>query len=200
VNHPLSYDGVTIYQAAFQPTGRLFLTLNGRPRTVQVNAQFQGRGIAMLPIDARRVLLIFPFYVQKDPGVRENHLVAFLRQDGGFFGARPGRMPAFLRLRPGQSQQLGPVRLGFVRPEIATGLQIKKAPETAWVYSAFAIIALGTVMCLFSQRKLWLAADLSSQTLYVLYKTNKGWLGFQKELARLQQQLQQQMARGAQRG
>lgn len=212
VNHPLSLGDVMFYQASFAPTGRFFLQVDGQPLTAEVNTTFNDRPIAMVPVgqaNENRALVVFPFFVQKDAGVERNHLRVFLHEGATFANKQPGQMPPNLTLFEGQSGHLltnagTPVNVTFDHPEIATGFQIKKAPETPWVYLAFGIISLGAVMCFFSQRQLWVAVtnkigDASGNTagqptLYLAYKTKKARFSFQKERCQLESALQQALA------
>ncbi len=193
VNHPMSYGDVTVYQASFAPTGKLFMTLDGQDKTVEINTNFQDRPISMTPIgDPKEALslVVFPFFVKQDPGVKENHVRVFLHKDGSFVGAGKGKMPENLKLYEGEAGSLKGMNVGFIKPEIATGLLIKKSPETFWIYLAFAIICLGTVMCFFSQRQVWVALEPAREgddnpnahKVYFQWKTNKAQLSFNKEL------------------
>ncbi len=203
VNHPLSHGDVTIYQASFAPTGKLFMMINGERKTVEVNTNFQDRPISMTPIgqpEDALSLVVFPFFVKQDPGVKANHVRVFLHQGGSFVGASQGKMPQNLKLFEGETKTLNGIQVGFIKPEVATGLLIKKSPETLWIYLAFAIICIGTVMCFFSQRQIWVALEppsepsdfakgesTASHTLYFHWKTNKAHLSFNKELDALKQ-------------
>ncbi|MGE0201854.1 MAG: cytochrome c biogenesis protein ResB [Candidatus Melainabacteria bacterium] len=193
VNHPLSIDDLTVYQASFNPTGKLFMQINGKPVTLETNTQFQNRSIAMHALEGRPELslIAFPFFVQQDPGVKENYLILFLKDNEGFVGAAPGKMPENLRLRVGESGRLHGMRFTYTKPEIATGLQIKQAPEVPWIYLAFGIISLGTIMCIFSQRQIWMTTQQKEgqSELMTMFKTNKARLSFLKELAGLEQTL-----------
>jgi cytochrome c biogenesis protein len=189
VNHPITLGDLTIYQASFAPTGKLFLEVNGKPLTVNANSQFQGRPISMHPLSDTRALVVFPFFAGQDPGVTKNHVVAFIREGEGFMGAAPGKMPDNLRLPVGQAGEIGGVQVKYVKPELATGLQIKQAPEVLWMYLAYIIICTGTFMCLPSQRMLWLSKDPGGAW-HVLPKTNKDKLGFERELLRFKMALQ----------
>ncbi len=205
VNHPLSYGDVTIYQASFAPTGQLFMRLNGEPKTVEVNTNFQDRPISMTPIGKTEdglSLVVFPFMVKQDPGVKANHVRVFLHQGGSFVGGGQGKMPKNLKLYEGESGTIQGVEVGFIKPEIATGLLIKKSPETFWIYLAFTIICFGTVMCFFSQRQLWIALEpggdgvsndnkQAPHKVYFQWKTNKAHLSFNKELDRLKKAIYQ---------
>lgn len=203
VNHPLVVGDTMIYQASFNPTGKLFLTMNGQPKTVKVNTEFMNRRVAFEELSNGLTLMAFPFFVQQDPDVTRNYVVLFLRDEHGFVGARPGEMPPNLRLLEGESGQLHGIRFTYEKPEIATGLQIKKGPEVPWMYLSYIIIIIGTVMCVFSQRRLWLAItpaeknsdpnhsaeknpNESHPKVYLFYKTNKARLSFMKELQRMQ--------------
>jgi cytochrome c biogenesis protein ResB len=157
VNHPLKLEDVTFYQASFAPTKRLFLEVNGQPKTVTADVPMGPRQVAIVPVDDKRSFMVFPFYVQQDPGVTEPHVRAFLTEKGDVWGSTPGKMPPNITLFSGEEKQLGGVRIRFIKPEFATGFQIKKAPEEGWVYLSFFIIMLGTVMCFFAQRQVWWA-------------------------------------------
>ncbi len=196
VNHPLSIGDLTIYQASFRPTGKLLTDINGTPQALEVNTEMQDRPVSMTLLENGQTLITFPFLVQQDPGVTENYVVMFLKDDNGFVGAAPGQMPENLRLREGESGQIGEVNITYHRTEMATGLQMKKAPEVAWVYAAFIIIILGTLMCIVSQRQLWavFSRDENGQPLLLVrFKTNKARLSFMKELVKLETMLNQQL-------
>lgn len=187
VNHPLSVDDVTIYQANFSPTGKLFTEINGKPATLEVNNRFEDRRVSMTDIGKNKTLIVFPFFVQQDQNAKTNYVVMFIKTNTGFLGEAPGKMPENLRLSEGESGTLGGMTFKYIRPEISTGLQIKKAPEVPWTYLAFLIIATGTVMCIFSQRQIWFA--LKDGQLLAHFKTNKGRLSFLKELQAIQKEL-----------
>jgi cytochrome c biogenesis protein len=187
VNHPLSLDDVTIYQASFSPTGKLFIEVNGKPMTVQTNTQFMGRPVSLTELGNGKALLAFPFFMQQDPNIERNQAVFFLRDTKGFVGAQPHKMPPNLRLEEGQSGTLSGLSIRYIKPEIATGLQIKKGPEVLWMYLSYLIIITGTIMCIFSQRRLWMAIqpkeNLSEGTeIWISYLSNKAHISFAKEL------------------
>ncbi|MBY0404179.1 MAG: cytochrome c biogenesis protein ResB [Cyanobacteria bacterium] len=189
VNDPINWKDLTIYQASYAPTGKLFVELDGRPFPVKVNSEFNGRPISITPLTKNISLVAFPFFVQQDPQAKENHVRFFLQKDGQFLGGAPGKMPTNLRLREGESGTLANIPIKFVKPEMATGLQIKKAPEVVGMYLSYIIIILGTVMCFFSQRQIWIGLRPSpsgkGQEVFFLYKTNKARISFLKELQAL---------------
>ncbi len=191
VNHPMVVGDTAIYQASFNPTGKLFIEIDGQQRKIDVNTEFMNRPVSFTELPNGKTLMVFPFFVQQDPNVTRNYAVFFLRDDKGFVGAKPGKMPPNLRLLEGQSGELSGMRFQYIKPEIATGLQIKKGPEVPWMYLSYVIIILGTIMCIFSQRRLWLAITDgdAGRRVQVLYKTNKARLSFMKELQHLQAEL-----------
>ncbi len=198
VNHPLSYQDFTIYQASFNPTGNLFVEIDGEPVTLDINTEFEDKKIALYQLSKHGLrddlsLIAFPFFVQQDPGVKQNHLVLFMKDSEGFIGQTPGQMPANLRLNVGDSGTLGGHSFRFVKPEIATGLQMKKSPEVPWMYLSYLVICVGTVMCIFSQRKLWLTIDKNTSELLLHFKTNKARMSFIKELNTLRDVLKSQL-------
>ncbi len=195
VNHPLTVDDTVLYQASFNPTGKLFVEVDGKPLTLETNTEFMNRPVSLTELPNGRALLVFPFFVQQDPDVTRNNVVIFLRDAKGFVGAQPGKMPPNLRLREGESGELSGMRFKYVRPEMQTGLQIKKGPEVPWMYLSYIIIIVGTIMCVFTQRQVWVAvtpaAEGQGAQLALTFKTKKAKLSFMKELQRLQMALRQ---------
>jgi cytochrome c biogenesis protein len=196
VNHPLVVGDTVLYQASFNPTGKLFVEVDGKPLKIETNGQFMNRPVSFTDLGNGKTLMVFPFFIQQDPNVTRNYAVFFLRDAKGFVGAKPGQMPPNLRLLEGQSGSLQGVTLKYVKPEIATGLQIKKGPEVPLMYFSYLIITLGAFMCIFSQRRIWIAVTPSAAqgaTVHLLYKTNKARLSFLKELQKLQTELNSQL-------
>lgn len=193
VNHPLSVGDTTLYQASFNPTGKLFMKVNGKPMTLETNTEFMNRPVSMTELSNGRALLVFPFFVQQDPDVTRNNVVVFLRDAKGFVGAQPGKMPPNLRLREGESGELSGMKFEYIKPEFATGLQIKKGPEVPLMYLSYIIIIVGTLMCIFTQRQLWMAVtagqDGKPTRLALMFRTKKAKLSFMKELQRMQTDL-----------
>ncbi|MCA9798763.1 MAG: cytochrome c biogenesis protein ResB [Cyanobacteria bacterium HKST-UBA04] len=187
VNHPLSYDHISIYQASFAPSGRFKVTVDGQPRLLELNQAFNQRSISVNRLSDGRTLIMFPFFANQDPGVTQDHAVFFVLKKGE--GDLPqGTMPETLKLLPGASGTLKGTHITYVEPEMQTGLQIKRAPEVPWMYLSFVIISIGTVMCFFSQRQVWLTlapvdGDPSAGHAVMLHpKTNKARLSFRREM------------------
>lgn len=195
VNHPLAVDDTVLYQASFNPTGKLFVEVDGKRLTLDTNTEFMNRPVSLSELPNGRALLVFPFFVQQDPDVTRNNVVIFLRDAKGFVGAQPGKMPPNLRLREGESGEFSGMRFKYVRPEMQTGLQIKKGPEVPWMYLSYIIIIVGTIMCVFTQRQVWVAVtpavEGQGSQLALTFKTKKAKLSFMKELQRLQVALRQ---------
>ena len=202
VNHPLSVDDLTIYQAAYEPTGKFFIEVNGKPQTLEANTQLQDRPVSMSPLEIEGQsdlnLIAFPFFVNDGPEITEDYMVYFVKGPQGFLGANAEgeapKMPDTLKLRVGESgtfPNFPQLKIKYVKPEVATGLQIKKAPEVPWMYGAFLIIIIGTFICIYSQRRIWVAFEKGK--LLVHFKTNKARLSFMKELQKIQRQLNEVM-------
>ncbi|MEB3206714.1 MAG: cytochrome c biogenesis protein ResB [Vampirovibrionales bacterium] len=206
VNHPMvlaaPFDDITIYQASFAPTGKIRLKINGNEQTVLADQQFGERSVAEIPIQTASnqplMLVVFPFYIQQDPGVTAHHIRAFLHTGKGFLGQKAGKMPDNINLRQGESGKLGPVSLEFIEPVFASGLMIKKAPELPWMFIAFALISLGVAMSLQPQRRLWLAIEMNPSQpgtmLYWLGKTRKAQITFNETLDSFQSQWLERLA------
>jgi cytochrome c biogenesis protein len=196
VNNPLMYRNLSIYQASFSPSGRFFLNINGETRRVEINNQFNQRPVSMFKLPQDKTLIMLPFFAGQDEGVAKNYAVFVLRDNKA---GKTGTMPPNIMLEEGQAGQLGAYQIAYVKAEMATGLQIKSAPETGLMYVAFGIITVGAILSYFSQRQLWVSirpiipeAPVSRESQYnyeiVLYpKTNKAGFSFQKECLALRQ-------------
>ncbi len=194
VNHPLSYDDVMLYQSSFSPTGRFLLTVDGNPMTVEVNNNFNDRPISINPLSNGSTLIMFPFFALQDPGVKENFAVFFIRKPGEEFPE--GEMPPTLKLKQGESGEMNGTTVTYLNPEMSTGLQIKRSPEVPLMYLSYIIISLGTVLCFFSQRQLWVTLrEVAPKQFEVLMhpKTNKARLSFHRELGALETSILSQL-------
>ena len=192
VNHPFTRDGVTIYQASFQLTGRHLLRLNGQPQWLQASTTLLGRPCVVKPLppngpNAGQVWL-FPFHPLKDgAGITKAQLQLLYFPAKGTQTSSPQRI-TLMEGAPAvrwQGQQWQ-----YERAELATGLQIKGTPEVPWVYASLLLLSLGILCCTFKQRQLWLSVEgnpegkpQEKQLLWAYAKTRKGqaayaaWLG-----------------------
>lgn len=199
VNHPLNYADTSIYQASFAPSGRFNVEINGHKTILTLNDQFNQRQVSVTRLPNHRLLVMFPFMAGQDPGVDKDFAMFFVR-GGQDDVSGDGRMPPNGRLLPGQQSIVSGVKIKFIGPEMATGLQIKYAPEVPLMYASYLIIMLGAVLCFFSQRQLWIALQPvdptnpdSQQTLIIYPKTNKARFSFMQEIEVLQHKLNLQL-------
>lgn len=195
VNHPLIYDNVSVYQASFAPTGRFILNVAGKPLTVEVNDQLQNRPVSLSVLEDGSKLIMLPFFAAQDPGIKKNLGIFFITKRGE--PVEKEAMVRNLKLEEGESGVLKGIPITYVKPEMSTGLQIKRAPEVTLMYLSYIIIAAGTLMCFFSQRQIWVTLEAVSngKTALMIYpKTNKAWLSFRQELAQITQQITQSLS------
>ena len=189
VNHPLTYKDVTIYQANYAPTGQFYVKINNQPSTLMLNDKFNQRSVSINPLGNGKLLLMFPFFASQD-GVEEDHAIFMVRDPKQKMGN--GKMPPNTKLRPEQRATIDGVKIEYFGPQYFTGFQIKKAPEVPLMYFSFLLISLGTAMCFFSQRQLWVAirpVGNEKAEIIMAAKTNKGHFSYQKELHQLRQLL-----------
>lgn len=168
VNHPLRVGGLSIYQSGFAPTGRLNLTVNGAARSAQTSQRLLGRPAAFMPVlngGEAVLLVIFPAMTQATPQEEAKPdpsriQAVLIRADGQLTSdANPSSGAAPQTLGIGQTVRLSRVTLRYDGPQWASALLIRHAPETPLAFAAFALIALGALSCLFTQRQCWLAPD-----------------------------------------
>ncbi len=209
VNKPLKLpNDVTIYQASYEATGNVWLSVQENPKQPTKPIKLMpapslagiDQAVMLHPLSKGRVLMVFPFIATKDNSIPRHRVEMFIYdpQQGvlGFKDFQQGLKHSKHRLTllEGESGILEGLTLTFHAPEMRTGLQVKRAPEVAWMYLAFLVLSLGVCISFIPQRQIWLhvyqpkTSDASYEVV-LNPKTRKGWQAFYQELAGLQAQL-----------
>jgi cytochrome c biogenesis protein len=179
VNHPLRFQGMTVYQAdwalaAIQvQLGKspiLELPLQSFP---QLGDQVWGIVLPTRPDGSNPVLLALS---------SEQGPVTVYSADAEVLGSLvPG----------GTAAEIAgiPLRVAGVVP--ASGLLLKRDPGVPLVYAGFAIALAGGALSLIATRQLWAIADPEQQKLHVAGLCNRNLAAFSRELPALLAELQQ---------
>ena len=186
VNDPLSYEGVTFYQASY---GSIL-------KQVEVELQDRDTGaIQKLTLPYREVVPI--------PGTQDEIEVMQYQENFSSFG----QAAAIVLLKEGQEPtgswilvdmpefhgnriQNYRVKVSHVEKGQYTGLQVKQDPGVWFVYIGFTAMLMGIGMTFYtSHRKLWVWASPgkreNSTTVFMAGRTNKNSLAFEQEFNRL---------------
>lgn len=172
VNHPLSYQGVTLYQADW--------SIDSARIRVNNSPSFQ---IPVVPVRTESGNKLWGAFVPTKPDLSEGLTLLLpdlqgtgllYNNDGQWIGS----------LRQGMSLALND-RLTLYLDEVigSTGLQIKSDPGIPWVYLGFGLLMVGVVMSYFSHSQIW--ALQTESGLYLGGKTNRALVTFERELGRL---------------
>jgi cytochrome c biogenesis protein len=191
VNDPLSYEGVTFYQASY---GAIL-------KQVEVELQDRDGGATQkLTLPYREVVPI--------PGTQDEIEVMQYQENFSSFGQaaaivllKEGQQPAgswILIDMPefhGNRIQNYRVKVSHVEKAQYTGLQVKQDPGVWFVYIGFTAMLMGIGMTFYtSHRKLWVWASPgkreNSTAVFMAGKTNKNSLAFEQEFNRLCARLQ----------
>jgi cytochrome c biogenesis protein len=195
VNDPLSYQGVTFYQASY---GSML-------KQAEVEVQDRETGVtSRLTLPYREVISI--------PGTHDEIEVMQYQENFSNFG----QAAAIVLLKEGQEpsgswilvdmpefhgNRIQNYRIKVLNIEKShyTGLQVKRDPGVWFVYIGFIVMLMGIGMTFYtSHRKLWVWASPSKSgkkatTIFIAGKTNKNSLAFEQEFndlcARLQDDL-----------
>jgi len=159
VNHPFHYDGVSFYQASYQPTGGHFVTINQPPQKKLIATEtLVGRPFVKQQINPTLTLWFFPLSRLTD-GVQQHQLQVFAEVNGvlqGFGQTVAQAQKASTTLKAGAAPtRFRGVLLQYHRPEIATGIQFKGATEVTAVYWAFALLTLGFLLSQIPHWQVW---------------------------------------------
>jgi cytochrome c biogenesis protein len=143
VNHPLSFDGVDIYQSSWG-LASLRISFNGRPVELPLE-QMGESSMALMPVDDRTLMV----FTLKGP---DKPLRVFAK-------IASWEEPKLLaEIPPGGESALGQLKVGYMQAIPVTGLQYKSDPGLPITYTAFAIIILGATLAAFSHRQIWATA------------------------------------------
>jgi cytochrome c biogenesis protein ResB len=166
VNHPWVYDGVTFYQAQFSPTTQHQLRINGKMQIVDAKETLAGRPYTVLPIDANRRLFIFPLGRFTD-GLPENRLHILIEKNGVLLGYGKGFKAENKNLwslaEGAKPQTIEGIPIAYEKAIMATGLQIKYAPEVPLLYLSLIVFALGCVVSFVPHHQVWFALSAEEQ-------------------------------------
>lgn len=182
VNSPLSYDGVDIYQASWGLAG-VEIAFNGVKKELSLEPM-GNRYASFLPLDPDSVL-IFSVMDQTSP------LRLFAKRTEW---EAPKRLA---EIKPGESVDLGGVKLSFEAVVPLTGLQYKSDPGIPVVYASFAFIIVGVLLAMIPYRHVWAQAEIGrtdsgknesglknedATILYIGGRSQKARVGFERML------------------
>ena len=173
VNHPLRYQGMTVYQADWSlaaitvQIGRspmLQLPLSTFP---ELGDQIWGLVLPTRPDGSEPVFL--------STSSEQGPVQVFDANGALLSNLRPGGEGADVRGLP--------LRVIDILP--ASGLLLKRDPGVPLVYAGFAITLLGGALSMVATRQIWVISDSTHQRLHIGGLCNRNLLGFAAELPQL---------------
>ncbi len=180
VNKPLTYQGVTLYQADWS-VAAVQVTLNRSP-VLQLP-------MALLPIEGSG--RIWGTWIPTQPDLSAG--VSVLARDlQGTILVYDMTGKLVSTLRRGMATTVNGVTLTLVDVVGSTGLQIKADPGIPLVYLGFGLLMVGVIMSYVSHSQVW--ALLDEQSLYLGGRTNRAQITFEKEFMETVAQVQNQTA------
>jgi len=173
VNHPLRFNGITVYQADWSLTA-LTLQLGKSPKLQvplksfpELGEQIWGMVIPTKPNGADPVL----FTVANEEGP-----IQVFDESGQLLASlRPG----------GAAKEIKglPIRIFDVLP--ASGLLLKRDPAVPIVYASFAITLIGGALSVLSTQQLWAIADPENEFMHLGGLSNRNLAGLANEIPSL---------------
>ena len=179
VNHPLRFQGMTVYQADWA--------------LAAIQVQLGKSPILELPLQSFPQLgdQVWGIVLPTRPD-GSNPVLLALSSEQGPVTAYSADAEVLGTLVPGGSATdiAGiPLRVAGVVP--ASGLLLKRDPGVPLVYAGFAIALAGGALSLIATRQLWAIADPEHQKLHVAGLCNRNLAAFSRELPALLAELQQ---------
>lgn len=168
VNHPLRYDGVTLYQTNWSIAG-VRVQLNNSPI-------FQ---IPVAKLDTLGAGEIWGTWIPTKPDMSSGVSMLIKDLQGTALIYNPqGELTSAIRI--GQSIDIDGINIKLLDIIGSTGLQIKADPGVPIVYTGFALLMIGVVMSYFSHSQIW--ALEQDNSFYFGAKTNRAQVSFEREM------------------
>ena len=168
VNHPLRYDGVTLYQTNWS-IAAVRVQLNNSPI-------FQ---IPVAKLDTLNAGNIWGTWIPTKPDMSSGVSMLIKDMQGtALIYNQQGELTSAIRI--GQSIDIDGINIKLLDIIGSTGLQIKADPGVPIVYTGFALLMIGVVMSYFSHSQVW-ALELGDR-FYFGAKTNRAQVSFEREM------------------
>ncbi len=173
VNHPLRFQGMTIYQADWS-LAAVTIKIGDSPKL-------------QLPLQAFPELgdqvwgLIFPSSLESN-----EPLLLTVSNELGPIQIYDSNGQLVTSLRPGgQSAFIDGIDIKVISVLPASGLLLKRDPGVPLVYTGFAILLLGGGLSIISTRQIWVITDPAQSTLHLGGLSNRNLVGLATELPKL---------------
>ncbi len=169
VNHPLRFNGITIYQADWSLAG-IIIKINDSPKLQlplkkidELGEDVWGVLIPSIANDLDPILLTLS---------SEQGPVRVFNQEGTQIGiTRPG----------GDFISIGNYKLNVIRIIPSSGILLKYDPGVPIVYLGFAVSLLGGILSIISTKQLWIISEEKTGLLHIGGLSNRNSSGFAKQ-------------------
>jgi cytochrome c biogenesis protein len=176
VNHPLRYQGVTLYQADWS-VAAVQVQLNNSPVL----------RLPMAPLPTETGSRIWAAWVPTKPDLSEGiSLVTTDLQGTVLLYGSDGKPIGTARV--GMATAVNGLQLKLVGLIGSTGLQIKADPGIPLVYGGFGLLMLGVIMSYVSHSQVWALAR--GDRLYIGGRTNRAQVAFEREMIQILQDME----------
>tara|TARA_B100000131_G_C18070433_1_gene594204 strand:+ start:78 stop:1364 length:1287 start_codon:yes stop_codon:yes gene_type:complete len=173
VNHPLRYNGLTIYQADWS-LAAITIQIGNSPKL-----QLPLTSIPELGEQVWGLIL---------PNIEDNNeqILATISSEEGPLKVfnQEGEVLGFIRPK-GKSITVREKELNLYAVLASSGILIKRDPGVPIVYIGFAITLLGGIMSIISTKFLWAISKEDGNSIYIGGKCNRDLTGFSKEFPKL---------------
>ncbi len=170
VNHPLRYQGITIYQADWS-LAAITININNSPKL-------------QLPLQKIDELgeQIWGVLVPKINDKNEQFFLALSSEEGPVRAFNNEGKQIGLTRPGGESLTIGESKVNIVNILPSSGILLKYDPGVPLVYIGFGISLIGSVLSIISTNQIWIISEEDSNTIYIGGLSNRNTTGLASQL------------------
>jgi len=176
VNHPIRFEGLTIYQADWAISNVV----------LEIDNLLYQLELKEIPEIGNQVWGVL---VELGSETKKNFLLTIDNENGPlkiFSTENFSENTLFINEEP---LEVNSSKLSLKKIIPSSGLIIKNDPSIPFIYFSFILIIFGTIISLIPTNQLWILVNKESQMLFIGGLSNKNLVGFKKEFSKISEEI-----------
>ena len=176
VNHPIRFEGLTIYQADWSVSNIL----------VEIDNILYQLELKPIPEIGTQ---IWGVVIELGKNTKKNYLLTIDNENGPLKISNIDNFSEDIIYLEGNPIDVNSSEISLKKIIPSSGLIIKNDPSIPFIYFSFILIIFGTILSLIPTNQLWILINKESQKLLIGGLSNRNPLGFKKEFINLSKEI-----------